>query len=335
MSVRPHPTKGPGWWIIDFYPQGRNGKRERTPFSGTEAQALEMEADLRMATKQVKTRLFPRIAEVVPDFMTHYKIDHQPAGIERTQRSFKILLPFFGRYQFTQVTPSLVENYKTMRLARVKPSTINKELAALSSLCKWAAEPERGYCHPIQIKRFSNKLTKAPLPNVLTKEEVHALISQAAPDKQGLFAVMYYAGLRSSEARFLHRKNVFIDKKIMIVRGKGNKQRIVPILQELEPYILAANKTGYLWTNPTTQEPWKDIRGSLAGAAKRAGIEQRVTPHLLRHCFGTHSTESGVGLRTLQKVMGHSTSQVTEGYVTLAAKHLSLDMQKFSDYSSQ
>lgn len=331
MAVRPHPTKK-GFWIIDFYPQGRKGRRERVPFRGTEAQALAMEVDLRMATKRVKTRLFPRIEEVVPDFLIYYKLDHQPAGYERTLYSFKHLIPFFGKYQFTHVVPTFVEEYKTMRLAHVTPSTINKELAALSSFCRWATE--QGYCEPINIKRFPGKLTKAPLPSVPSRDDILKLIGEIPDNRRGVIAAMYYAGLRSSEARFLRRESVFIEKGILVVRGKGNKQRIVPIMQDLIPYLKKGETSGYLWLNPKTKAPWKDIRLCLKGAAKRAEITINVTPHTMRHCFGTHSTEAGVGLRTLQDVMGHSTSQVTEIYTTLAAQHLSIDMQKFSDYSS-
>ena len=334
MSVRPHPKKT-GHWIIDFYPQGRKGKRERVPFEGTEVQALAIELELRRETKQVRTRLFPRIEEVIPDFMNYYKLDHQPRGIERTLLSFKTLLPFFGKYQFTHITDTFVDQYKTKRLDTVTPSTINKELAALSSLCKWAAESERGYCNEIKIKRFPGKLTKAAIPVILSIEEVLALINEVSQIKRGVVAAMYYGGLRSSEARLLQRENVFIDQGILIIRGKGNKQRIVPIMKDLVPYLKAANNEGYLWLNPRTEKPWGTLRKAIFGAAKRAGIKKHVTAHLLRHCFGTHSTASGVGLRTLQDVMGHSSSQTTELYTTLATGHLIEGMKSFSDYSSQ
>ena len=291
-----------------------------------------MEVELRMETKRETTRLFPRIEEVVPDFMTYYKLDHQPRGIERTLLSFKTLVPFFGKYQFSHITDTFVDQYKTMRLQSVSASTVNKELAALSSLCKWASE--RGYCNEIRIKRFPGKLTKAAVPIILSKEEVLALINEVPEVKRGVVAAMYYGGLRSSEARLLRRENVLLDQGILIIRGKGNKQRIVPIMPELIPYLEAGNKEGYLWLNPRTKKPYGTLRKTLFGAAKRAGIKKHVTAHLLRHCFGTHSTASGVGLRTLQDVMGHSSSQTTELYTRLAAGHLIEGMKSFSDYSS-
>lgn len=333
MSVRKHPTKE-GYFIIDFYPNGRGGKRERIPIKGTEVEARLIEIDLRRETKSTTVRLFPKIAECVPDFLNYYKVDHLPAGVQRTIYSLKRLLPFFGSYQFTSITDTLVGMYKTERLKSVTHSTINKELAALSSLCKWAAMRERRYCEPITIKRYKNKFVKAPLPSVLSREEVEGLLAEMPVNKRGVVAAMYFGGLRSSEARNLSRDDVWSDRGVMIIRGKGNKQRMVPILPELQPYLEEGNKTGFIWTNPQTGEPWKDLRDSIGSAGERAGIKQRVTPHLLRHCFGTHSTESGVGLRTLQEVMGHSSSQTTEMYTTIAADHLSNDMSKFSDYCS-
>jgi site-specific recombinase XerD len=209
----------------------------------------------------------------------------------------------------------------------VSPSTINKELAAMSALCKWAAK--QGYCREIKIKRFPPKLTKAPLPQVISKDEVLKIIEQVKPDRRGVVAAMYYGGLRSSEARHLRREDINLDKGLMLIRGKGNKQRVVPIIAPLRPYLEQGKaKKGYLWINKRTGRPWVDIRAELKGAAKRAGVDQRVYAHLLRHCFGTHATESGMGLRAAQEIMGHSSSQITELYTTLAAAQLIKEMNK-------
>lgn len=334
MAIREHPTKGTGHWQIDYYPQGRNGKRARLSYQGTREQAVMMEAELRRIATPVKIHTHPRIEQVIPDFLTWYKLERSPAGVERTVYSLQRLLPFFGRYQFQQISTAMVDEYKAMRLEQVKPVTINKELAALSVLCKWANE--QGYCHEIKVKRFPTKLTRPPKPVIIPRDQVLKLINEIKPDRRGVIAAMYFAGLRSSEARYLKRENVFLDRDLILVTGKGNKERLVPIRAPLKPYLEEGRAEGYLWINPSTEKPWSDLRGSLKGAAKRAGVEQRVYAHLMRHCFGTHGTESGVGLRTLQESMGHSTSQVTELYTTLAADHLKEDMQKMDvDYSSQ
>ena len=331
MSIKPHPTKWPGWWYIRYRPEGRKGKEKYVPFEGTETEALAAETRLRRQNRDPKISAFPQLAEAAPHFITSYELDHQPSGTDRTRRSLKILLKFFGKQLFTSITPGLVDLYKEQRIKEgVTPSTINKELAALSSFCKWASE--RGYCQPIKIKRFPPKLTKAPYPKVPTQIEMLALINSMDWPKYGLFACMYLGGLISAEAINLKAETILTHQDIMLVTGKGNKERVVPIIQDLKPILekrLKEINTGLMWPKKDGT-PYKDLRSAIKWAAKRAGITKHINPHLFRHAFGVHTTESGVNLRQLQQVMGHSSSATTELYSRLAAESLKKELKKFN-----
>jgi len=129
---------------------------------------------------------------------------------------------------------------------------------------------------------------------------------------------MYYLGLRSQEARDLSLSDVNWSRGILIITGKGNKQRIVPISRRIAPYL----------RNLPFYAP-KDFREILFFACKRAGLQRYVNPHLFRHAFGCHMTASGVGLRALQEIMGHSTPLVTERYSQIVAETLRKEMEKF------
>jgi site-specific recombinase XerD len=319
MSVRPHPQQHleqhSGKWIIDY--RKPDGKRAQEIFVGTEADAIAIEQSLRVRSRLVTLRTFPSLIEVAPFFVECYRLDHQPRGVERLQWSLKLLLPFFGRYQFQSITGQLVEQYKRQRLATgVKPSTINKELAALSSFCRWAED--QGYCERIRIKRFPPKLTRAPLMNVPSRSEMIRLLRAIPRKKRGVFAVMYYLGLRSQEARDLLPFAVNWSRRVLIVTGKGNKQRIVPINRRAIPYL----------RHLPFYAP-KDFREILTWACKRANINRHINPHLFRHAFGLHMTAAGVGLRALQEIMGHSTPVVTERYSQVVAETLLKEMEKF------
>ncbi len=319
MSVRPHPQQHEKQhsdkWIIDY--RNVEGKRVQEVFVGTESEAMAIEQSLRIRSRKAALRTFPTLLEVAPDFVEYYRLDHQPRGAERLQWSLKMLLPFFGRYQFPSITAPMVEHYKRQRLAAgVKHSTINKELAALSSFCRWAAA--QGYCENIPIKRFPPKLTRAPLMNVPSRSEMVRILRAIPRQKRGIFAVMYYLGLRSQEARDLTAHSVNWPRRILIVTGKGNKQRIIPINRRSAPYL----------RNLPFYAP-NDFREILLWACKRAGIKRRVNPHLFRHAFGLHMTAAGVGLRALQEIMGHSTSVVTERYSQVVAETLRREMEKF------
>jgi len=331
MSVRPHPSKGPGVWVIDFYPHGRGGKRERVPFYGTFDEAVKTEHSLRIQAKgSAPGKLFPKVSEVVPEFMQWYRLDHQSSGSDRTQISLNLLKQHFGAYQFTSITEELVEQYKRIRLKEVKPTTINKELAALSKLCKWARK--KGYCAKIpMIERFPDKLTRAPLPSIPGQDDIERLIAAIPWPKQGIFYGLYYGGLRAQEAARLRAEDIDLQAKTMHVLGKGNKLRVVPVLKYMVPILerrLSEVQSGYLWAT-ANGVPLKDLRGTIEWARKRAKITAKITPHSLRHAFGVRAVMAGVHLRTIQIVLGHSSSKVTEIYTRLAGQQIALEMEKF------
>ena len=211
MSVRPHekqktdPAYYGDTWLIDFY--DAQGKRHKYQHRGTEASAREIEQSIRIRTKRTPSSAHPSLLEAAPPFIDQYALDHLPSGIERLQRAMKIVLRIIGRYQFPSITSAVVEDYKRQRLAEgVKPNTINKELACLSGFAKWAHE--QGYCERLHIKRFPLKLSRAPMPTVPSRKEVVKFLRALPRAKRGLWAAMYYCGLRSSEARTLTTRAV-------------------------------------------------------------------------------------------------------------------------------
>ena len=128
---------------------------------------------------------------------------------------------------------------------------------------------------------------------------------------------MFYCGLRVSEARGLRADDINWGRGVLVVTGKGNRQRVVPINRKLRPYL-----------RRLPFEAPRDLRAAAEWAAKRAGIEQHIHPHLMRHAFGIHMIQSGVSLRAVQEMMGHSSSQVTEIYTRLAAEWLVEEMRR-------
>lgn len=320
MSVRPHPKQhtGPEFadaWIVDV--KGADGKRRQFVERGPYEQAVDLEQSFRIRSKKPSINVFPAINEIVPLFKESYQIDHRPRGYERIIWSLKQILPFFGRYQFQSITPALIEQYKRKRIQDgVKPITINKELTALSSLCRWAHE--MGYCEEIRIKRYPPKMTRSPIMNVPDRKTVVRLLRAIPRQKRPAFCGMYYLGLRSQEAKDMLPEHVFWQRGVAIVTGKGDKQRIVPINRKVAVYV--------------RHLPWyapNDFRQIIKWACKRSGIDQHINPHLFRHAFGCHMTAAGVSLRALQEMMGHSSSAITERYSQVMAETLIKEMGKF------
>lgn len=322
MSVVPHPTH-PGWWHIKYYPHGKKGGLKVIVIQdSTHAEALRFEAELRrQSTGGVINSEFPTIREAIPYYLKYYQLEHLPGGYDAVQRYMARWGQIIGKLKFAAINTAMIESYKHRRLSEgIKPTSINKELSALSGLLKWGIE--KGYCRELKIKRFPNKMTKSPLPDVPTREEVLALIDCMIWPRCGLFACMYYAGLRAGEASTMTVDKVHLDHGVIIVRGKGNKERPVPVVEMLRPFLekrLSEISRGLMW--PTREGKMvTDFKKIIHWARLRAGLTRHFYPHLLRHAFGTHATQSGVNLRTLQYAMGHTTSKTTEIYTTLSGR---------------
>lgn len=321
MSVRPHPKQksDPHFkdaWHIDYY--DGQGKRRRVTYYGTEIEARRVEHSWRIKTRKQVMSAYPSLNEASVNYIEYYKLDHLPRGVERLYTSMKHILRLLGRYQFPSITPAIVEDYKKTRLVEgVKHNTINKELAALSGLCKWAEE--QGYCEHLTIKRFPAKLTRPPMLSMPSRKEIVKLLRAIPRAKRGIFAALYYLGLRSQEARDLLPEHVNWSQNIVLITGKGNKQRVVPINRKVAPYLRHSLPF---------QAP-KDLRLILKWGTKRARLTRRFNPHLFRHAFGMHLTASGVGIRPLQEMMGHSSPVITERYSQVVAETLQKEMKKF------
>jgi hypothetical protein len=193
VSVRPHPTHA-GWYHVRYY--DADGKQVVISHPGPLEDAQKYEEQLRIEARQTPAHAaFTPLAQIIPAFMQQYRLDHQPSGASRTARSIKILVAFFGRYQINAINPAIIDTYKTKRLVeeKVKPTTINKELCALSSVCKWAVE--RGYAAKMPaIKKFPGKLVKAPIPKVLTKEECSLPPSRSISGRSSASSIMPVSG---------------------------------------------------------------------------------------------------------------------------------------------
>lgn len=327
-----------------------NAGRQRVLFTGSEAEAQAHYASLLRRQRVPQSPiLVPTVKQSWPDFCLYYENHVSPT----TYRDYlctwgKHLEPYFGKLRPRDFTPALIETYKNHRLAEKTvrgkaPSkkTITKELSYLAAMVTWMALPENNHANPLPftIKGFPAKQTAPPPLVIPTRAQVLRLLRKTPPEYRGLFATCYYAGLRKSEAFTLTRENVNLDQGVLLIVGKGNKLRAVPIFRKLRPYLRRRlrhlptpnrkNPTpGHLFTNPETGLPWVNLKKALNRAADDAGLNHTWL-HLLRHSFGTHCIQSGLDLRTVQLLMGHSSSQVTERYTTLAATFLSQQLDHF------
>ena len=331
--IRPYKDQ-PDRWLVEWYIPGGKGKRDSKVVEGSEDYARAFEAEMRR--KKVDPILInPRLIDVTAEFYAVYGNNHLLSTYDDCLKSFKHILKHIGNYRFTDLSSAVIEEYKRKRRADVGKRTINKELSYLSSFLKWAAK--NNHCNPITFKIEIFTKVKSPKPDVPSPEAVQKIIDKVEKKYRAIMYLLYDTGLRRSEALGLRAENVNLETRLMLVKGKGEKERMVPIITDrLFRELQKAKKrtgAGPLFINPRTKKPYRDIRMAIKRAAKDAGLGVlRVYPHLFRHSFGTHATMAGVGLKHLQDVMGHCTSQVTEMYTHLAAERLKDETQKFARY---
>jgi integrase/recombinase XerD len=178
------------------------------------------------------------------------------------------------------------------------------------------------------------------LPRVLSRDEVLRLLSQPrgtdprALRDRALLEVMYACGLRASEAVGLEQADVDLEERVLCARGKGSKERLVPIGREAVAALLAYVSRGrpLLAGDGTATRLFLNQRGAgltrqglykiVQGHARRAGLEEKMSPHTLRHTFATHLLAGGCDLRSLQEMLGHADLATTQVYTHLSAERL-------------
>lgn len=172
----------------------------------------------------------------------------------------------------------------------------------------------------------------AKLPQILSREEVAALIEQTSNVKhRALLMATYGGGLRLQELCHLKLGDIDSDRMTLRVeQGKGAKDRYTllspRLLAELRRYWLACRPR--LWLFPSPRDPDQPLSKHTAhrifhAAKDRAGITKAGGIHALRHAFATHMLEAGVDVHTIQRLMGHDSLSTTARYFHLAQKHLS------------
>jgi len=163
------------------------------------------------------------------------------------------------------------------------------------------------------------------LPIVLNKEEVKKLIDSAETNKSDLIiSLLYSSGLRVSELVNLKKVDLSLDEKLGWVRkGKGNKDRIFTISESLCSRLKEYNSKNpsyvYVFSGikPLTT---RNIQKIIQSTARKAEINKKVTPHTLRHSFATHLLESGVDIRVIQELLGHSSLSTTQIYAHVSSE---------------
>jgi len=239
----------------------------------------------------------------------------------------------------TETDTSLLHEFLcTLRDIGISPRSQARILSGLRAFFKFLRL--EGYvdndpCELLEAPRFGRML-----PDVLSVEEIDDMIRALDPDKDetprnhAIIETLYGSGLRVSELVELRISRINFREGYVIITGKGDKQRLVPMSPEsislISDYlplreqlkikpdsrdILFLNRRGGMMSRVMVFYVIRDL-------AKAAGIMKKVSPHTLRHSFATHLLEGGANLRAIQEMLGHESISTTEIYIHLDRSRL-------------
>jgi len=262
-------------------------------------------------------------------------------------RDLQRLTEFFetaGVEDLRRATPSTLASFlRELSTDGLAPRSQARRWIAVRGLFRWLRSEqmiEHDLTQQVRMPKSGRKL-----PDVLSREEVRALI--AAPGVESplglrdtaLLELMYGTGCRISEAVHLTRTRLQLDQGLVLLEGKGSKQRLVPVGGFATAALLAWLEAGRPVLDARRKKPPKHSpyvfltkRGhpiSRQGVflrvrqhAANAGISRDLSPHKLRHSFATHLLEGGADLRAVQTMLGHADISTTQIYTHLTQRHL-------------
>lgn len=253
-------------------------------------------------------------------------------------RHFQNYLRESGIFLWPEVSRATISGYIEKLGRSFSPRSRARRLATLRTFFSFLQKSDLIEDNPASLVHFPK--LGPQLPKALTFAQIESLLAQPEPSKalgqrnRAMFELLYACGLRASELAELQVRQVVLQPGYLTVRGKGEKERLVPMgeiaADRLKTYLedgrLRLLKKGFVpevFVNArgesiSRQGIWKIIKNS----ARKAGIDVDITPHMLRHSFATHLLENGADLRSLQVMLGHADISTTQIYTHVARARL-------------
>ena len=288
--------------------------------------------------------------------------DFSPLTVQGYLSDVKVFCAWFERNNGRQtelelITPTDMREYRQYLLTVEKRSanTVNRKLAALSTLMRWGVDCGRIASDPMSRVKTVRVTRGAPTPKWLDKTEQLALQRAIERDLQlakirfprrwvtrqrdaSLVVFLLHTGLRLNEATALQTSDIQISSRkgsVLIRQGKGGKQRSVPLNTEarkaLQDWYAVRPESEFVWTevegNEGSSLTGRTIQRMLERYAIDANLES-LSPHILRHSFAKNLVNAGVGLEKVAALLGHKNLNAMRVYVAPGEKDLETAMEE-------
>ena len=245
-----------------------------------------------------------------------------------------------------EVNINLIKEFLYINSGKIKSRSQSRQISSLKSFFGYLVFENIIKKSPIDI--IDTPKVGRKLPQTLTHDEVNLIIesiklkSRNGIRNRAIIETLYGSGLRVSELINLKISNIYFQEDLIMILGKGNKQRFVPMSYYSKKYIkkyinkirskkaIKKNFHDYLFINKNGE---KLSRVSIFNIVKDLmnvlNLNKTISPHTFRHSFATHILENGADLRSIQQMMGHENITTTEIYTHVDTRHLSKVLEKY------
>jgi integrase/recombinase XerC len=224
---------------------------------------------------------------------------------------------------------------------KLKKTSIGRKVAALKSFFKYLVK--KGYMERNPAEFIQTPKKEKYIPTFLTVDEVFTILEKSfPPEKMGLrnkamLELLYSSGIRRGELIGLNRADVDFNQALIKVRGKGKKERIVPIGAQALKTMAEYHEQGRM--EPVQSDKFEQERPFFTNKkgerlnprtisrivdhmAALGGVNRKISPHVFRHTFATHLLDGGADLRAIQEMLGHESLSTTQKYTSVSMAKL-------------
>ncbi len=296
---------------------------------------------MKICPRRISANIKCKMRDLIEDYSTFLTVQRNVS--EHTRRAY---LTDVGEYAvflkdrgdetlLTAKTETLRAYLAYLYGLRLKKVSINRKVSALKAFYKYLSRAGRIAVNPLQ--GIQGLKTEKYLPSFLSVDEIFKVLEWAARDKtpagvrnHAMMELFYSSGIRLSELAGLNIDDVNFDAALVKIRGKGKKERIVPVGK---PALAALRQYSSVSGSPKTPEARehkalflnaqggrlssRSIARVVDQVTKASGIGRKISPHALRHSFATHLLGAGADLRSIQEMLGHESLSTTQKYTAV------------------
>ena len=263
-------------------------------------------------------------------------LKYEKAYSAHTVQSYRIdlqqLFSFLGDGKPEKIDSQKLRSYIASLFGKAQPQSIARKLSSIRAFFRFLLK--KGFLEKSPAEGLTLPKLPKKLPAFLIQDEAKALVEsvdgtgRSGVRDRAVLELLYGTGIRVGELVKLDLLHLDLQEGWIKVRGKGNKERVVPVggkaLEAVSEYLRGRGReNGPLFINSRRARLTpRSIQRIVKRRKTQAGIMKKTTPHTLRHSFATHLLEEGADLRGIQELLGHSSLSTTQRYTQISIQHL-------------